>query len=75
MVTGWYTDGAGTTYYLNPLSDNTKGRMVTGWLQINGKYYYFNDESDGTRGKMYRNTMTPDGFRVDENGVWDEKEK
>lgn len=75
MVTGWYTDGVGNTYYLNPVSDNTKGRMVTGWNVIDGKSYYFNEEPDGTRGKLYRNTMTPDGYRVDANGVWDGKGK
>lgn len=47
---------------------NTLGRMVTGWYLIDGVYYYFNEEPDGTRGKMYRNTRTPDGYLVDENG-------
>lgn len=75
MVTGWYTDGVGNTYYLNPVSDNTKGRMVTGWNVIDGKSYYFNEEPDGTRGKLYRNTMTPDGYHVNANGVWDGKGK
>ena len=68
MMTGWYTDGNGDTYYLNPVSDNTLGRMVTGWYLIDGVYYYFNEEPDGTRGKMYRNTRTPDGYLVDEDG-------
>ena len=68
MMTGWYTDENGDTYYLNPVSDNTLGRMVTGWYLIDGVYYYFNEEPDGTRGKMYRNTRTPDGYLVDENG-------
>ena len=31
MVTGWYQDGDGNSYYLNPNSDGTLGRMVTGW--------------------------------------------
>lgn len=75
MVTGWYTDGSGNTYYLNPLSDNTKGRMMTGWVVIDGKHYYFNENPDGTRGRMYRDTFTPDGYRVDGQGVWDGKEK
>ena len=75
MVTGWYTDGSGSTFYLNPLSDNTKGRMMTGWVVIDGKYYYFNENPDGTRGRMYRNALTPDGYHVDGHGVWDGKEK
>lgn len=30
MVTGWFTDVDGNRYYLNPVSDGTQGRMVTG---------------------------------------------
>ena len=70
MDTGWYTDSSGSTYYLNPLSDNTMGRMMTGWVLIDGKQYYFNEKADGTRGKLCRNTFTPDGCYVDEHGVW-----
>ena len=52
MMTGWFTDTDGNIYYLNPVSDGTKGRMVTGWQWIHGKCYYFNPQSDGTRGAM-----------------------
>lgn len=48
MMTGWYTDEKGDTYYLNPNSDNTKGGMKAGWVEIDGKWYYFNTMSDGT---------------------------
>ena len=71
LVTGWYTDEQGNTFYLNSSVDNTQGAMFFGWNIINGKYYYFNEEPDGSRGKLYRNTTTPDGYYVDENGVWD----
>lgn len=74
MVTGWYRDEKGDYYYLNPVSDNTKGRMVTGWQRISGVDYYFNEKPDGTRGRLYVNTVTPDGWRVDENGARREKE-
>lgn len=70
MVTGWYQDGDGNQYYLNPDSDGTRGRMVTGWQLIDGKWYYFNEVSDGTRGALLKNIVTPDGYAVDENGVW-----
>ena len=41
-----------------------KGYMITGWKQIKGQWYYFND-----KGEMLLNTVTPDGYHVDENGV------
>lgn len=69
MVTGWYQDEGNDLYYLNPVSDNTKGRMVTGWQLIDGIYYYFNEKSDGKKGRLLRSTITPDGFRVDETGA------
>lgn len=75
MITGWYTDEKGDTYYLNPVSDNTLGRMFTGWNWIKGedgkeRCYYFNPNSDGTKGKLFKNCNTPDGYTVDENGAW-----
>lgn len=70
LLTGWYKDEDGNTFYLNPESDGTRGAMVTGWRLIDGKYYYFNTVSDGTRGKLLRNTTTPDGYVVDADGVW-----
>lgn len=70
MLTGWYTDEQGDRYYLNPLSDNTKGFMITGWSQIDGKWYYFNERSDGTRGRLLTSAVTPDGYIVDADGVW-----
>ena len=75
MKTGWYQDEKGDLYYLNPVSDNTRGRMVTGWMEINGVFYYFNEKSDGRRGALLRSTVTPDGWQVDENGVRKEKVK
>lgn len=71
MMVGWYfAADESLWYYLNPISDNTQGRMMTGWVLIDGLYYYFNENADGHRGRMYQNEMTPDGFWVDANGVW-----
>ena len=41
--------------------------MVTGWIQWEGNWYYLGPEGD-----MQTNTLTPDGYIVDENGarVW-----
>ena len=70
MITGWFTDVDGNVYYLWPYSDNTLGHMVTGWLPIGTNWYFFNPISNGTRGAMYRNTTTPDGYRVGPDGAW-----
>ena len=51
MVTGWLWDGS-NWYYLNPVSDGTRGAMKTGWIQDGGRWYYLNTISDGTRGAM-----------------------
>ena len=41
--------------------------MANTWYQdTDGKYYYFNMAA-----LMAVNTDTPDGYHVDENGVWD----
>lgn len=69
MVTGWYTDSAGNTYFLHDISDGTMGHMYTGWNLINGQWYYFETEGD-FEGRLYRSTTTPDGYQVNDAGVW-----
>ena len=34
------------------------------WICLNGLYYGFNEE-----GQLYVSTTTPDGYKVNENGV------
>ena len=46
------------------------GRWRLGWVVIDGKYYYFHEKPNGTRGRMHPYTFTPDGYHVDEHGVW-----
>lgn len=75
MQTGWLTDKDKRRYFLNPDSDGTKGKMVTGWKLIEGRWYYFNTVSDGYRGALLTNTWTPDGFWVNADGQWDESVK
>ena len=70
MQSGWFTDSDGLRYYLNPVSDGTKGRMMTGWNLIDGSWYCFNDGSAGKSGYLFTSTTTPDGYQVDQNGVW-----
>ena len=60
MQTGWFQDGSGVWYFLA----TDTGAMKTGWVQTDGKWYYL-DES----GHMLADTVTPDGGRVDKNGV------
>lgn len=60
MKTGWQLIG-GAWYYLEPAN----GIMRTGWALVNGKWYYL-DQS----GRMMASGVTPDGYRVDENGAW-----
>lgn len=63
MQTGWLQQKK-KWYYL----DLANGHMRTGWIQdLDGKWYYL-DESDGY---MWKKRRTPDGYYVDESGVYD----
>ncbi|RRJ24384.1 pectate lyase [Lachnoanaerobaculum gingivalis] len=72
MCDGWLEDGNGEWYYMNPISDGTRGAMRTGWHQIDRKWYYFNTVSDGAQGRMLKNQRTPDGYLLKSDGIWDE---
>ena len=69
MITGWM-EWQGKRYFLHNLSDNTMGHMYTGWHEIDGKWYYFNPSQGADQGAMARDTVTPDGYRVDAEGAW-----
>ncbi len=72
METGWYLAPDGTWYFLNPVSDGTRGRMMTGWQWVDGYCYYLSEQSakDRPLGAMYAAGKTPDGYVVDESGAW-----
>ncbi|MDO4961926.1 MAG: Ig-like domain-containing protein, partial [Eubacteriales bacterium] len=70
MQTGWFQDVDGNWYYLWPISDNVMGHMLIGWQLIDGRWYYFNPRSGGPLGSMLRNTVTPDGYPVGDDGAW-----
>ncbi|MGN0158841.1 MAG: hypothetical protein ACI39W_06860, partial [Brotaphodocola sp.] len=72
MQTGWFTDTDGHIYYLLPDSNGSQGIMLTGWQLIEGKYYYFSTISGTPLGSMLMNTITPDGYYVNEDGSWNE---
>ena len=66
VVDGFIKDANdGETYYI----DKESG-LYTGWHLIDNNWYYFNEKSDGELGKLYVNTNTPDGYYVNEFGVW-----
>mgnify|MGYP002753016233 CR=1 FL=1 len=46
---------------------NESGYMATSWIKWQEKWYYL-DKS----GAMLTNTMTPDGYKVNAQGVWAE---
>ena len=68
--TGWWYQNADGSYPANE------------WKQIDGSWYYFNESGYmvasiwignyylGENGAMLTNTTTPDGYVVDENGLW-----
>ena len=59
MEKGWL-EVSNKWYYLDQ-----DGKMETGWVQVDGKWYYL-DES----GALLTNTTTPDGYKVNGDGVW-----
>lgn len=64
VTAGWKEDKTGWWY------DNGDGTYpVNQWKEIGGKQYYFGED-----GYMYQSQYTPDGYWVDENGVWIESE-
>ena len=71
IKTGWMRDeDYGGWFYLDP-----EHGMLTGWVLIDGKWHYFHPTSDGRKGILYVGRLTPDGYYVDENGVWDGKDR
>lgn len=68
IITGWFKDGD-HLYYLNPVEGTNKGRMLTGWQSIDGAWFYFKETKDNAEGSLLTNTVTPDGYRVGENGA------
>ena len=63
MKTGWIYTG-GHWYYLNPISNGTKGAMRTGWVNDNGTWYFMYQD-----GSMAYNTII-NGYRLSSSGAW-----
>lgn len=61
MEVGWFQDSSGAWYYLG-----SSGRMASNtWIYYKGKWYYID-----ALGKLLFNSVTPDGYRVNEYGEW-----
>lgn len=60
MVTGW-SEIDGIWYFFR----NSGGLAKSRWVETNGMWYYVDDN-----GSLFTGGITPDGFTVDENGVW-----
>ena len=71
IKTGWMRDeDYNGWFYFDP-----EHGMLTDWVLIDGKWHYFHPASDGRKGILYVGRLTPDGYYVDENGVWDGKDR
>ncbi len=62
MEIGWLKSPVSRKWYYWDLKN---GNMKTGWQQVSSKWYYI----DST-GAMMANTITPDGYKVNEKGEW-----
>lgn len=61
MEVGWFQDSSGAWYYLG-----SSGSMESNtWIYYKGKWYYID-----AFGKLLFNSLTPDGYRVNEYGEW-----
>ena len=70
LHTGWMKDPSGSWYFMNTVPGSDFGVMLTGWQWIDNSCYYFGTDTTGNIGKLYRNTTTPDGYSVNEDGRW-----
>ncbi len=65
LVTGWIKDSSGNSFYMEPKQGSEFGKLQRGWKEIEGNWYYF--QADG---RLVKNTITPDGYYVNENGLY-----
>ena len=65
MFYGWLHTLDNNWYFFDTDIANLGTMIVTSWKKIDGKWYYFDKD-----GKLLVNATTPDGYKVDENGVW-----
>ena len=61
MVTGWLQDISGDWFYFN----DTGSMRKSAWLEYKSEWYYMSGS-----GAMLKSAVTPDGYRVNSEGVW-----
>lgn len=61
MVTGWLQDKSGDWFYFN----NSGCMKKSSWIEYKSKWYYLSSS-----GAMLKSTTTPDGYRVNSEGIW-----
>lgn len=70
LETGWIKDYDGAEYYFSEDNQIGENELFIGWHLINGSWYYFNTENGSNYGQLIKNAITPDGYKVDDRGVW-----
>ena len=65
MVTGWMQTADNKWYFFSDQKDGNEGKMSIGWTQVAGNWYYFT-----ANGSLLTGGTTPDGQKVDSNGLW-----
>lgn len=74
VVTGWARINEQWYCFNDSVTNEKYGAMLKGWVASGpgGVWYYLNDGSvtDVPEGACLTNTITPDGYAVDENGAW-----
>ena len=74
LHSGWLEDKNGSSYFMNTAHNGSFGARLTGWQWIEGSCYYFDPAEGADNGKMYKGAVTPDGFIVDVQGRWVDKD-
>lgn len=61
-LTGWINTTDNKWYYINP----DTATVSHGWVWVHNDWYYL----DPTTGELLANTITPDGYEINEYGQW-----
>ena len=69
LMRAGFINWKGNRYFLNPISNGYRGRMLTGYQKINGLEYYFEEKDGPLQGRMYRNENVPDKRFAGPDGV------